>query len=672
MAASMRPPPEIDSDEEESGDWEEWQAGGPEEAEEEEAAQCLFCSDELPSSKAVFQHCAEAHSFDFLKLRADAGLDFYDTLRLINFIRSKVAENKSWSAEASLELQESLREQAGLSVDTKQKGTASSSVPAWKDDKFLTPVLENDPLLYGFDDEGEDDDVEEMNAVDRNAALRELLEDKSNSAASTSTGLEVLAETGTRNDLADLTKVFLSLGDDIREELASPLDVPMTADVAAESSSNSSLQDDGAPDLIAVEVDEELSVKSSNGTEPELPKKKGKKDLKVTFAEVAKREARNVNKDYFGSYSAFGIHREMLSDKVRTDAYRDALVANPSLLKNAVVMDVGCGTGILSLFAAQAGASKVIAVDGSSKMAAVATEISKANGFLKDTSSPESSSKGVMTVLSGMIEELDETMPVEVHGVDVLVSEWMGYCLLFESMLPSVLHARDRWLKPGGAILPDTAEMFVAGFGKGGTSLSFWENVYGFNMKSVGEEVVRDATQAPIIDVVDSKDVITTSALIQAFDLATMKADDTDFTSQFKLELLPSSRDTSKESTNEATKLDVVWCYGLVVWFDTGFTERFCKDKPVLLSTSPHTPRTHWSQTILTFKEPIALCAHDASSEKMDKGKVGSEGCPASAITGRISIARSHRHRSIDISLETSAVSPSNAIRTWPVQMFDI
>ena len=86
-------------------------------------------------------------------------------------------------------------------------------------------------------------------------------------------------------------------------------------------------------------------------------------------------------------------------------------------------------------------------------------QIAKANGFLKEATSPESSSKGVMTVVSGMIEELDSTMPAEVHGVDVLVSEWMGYCLLFESMLPSVLHARDRWLKPGGAILPDTAEM---------------------------------------------------------------------------------------------------------------------------------------------------------------------------------------------------------------------
>lgn len=151
-----------------------------------------------------------------------------------------------------------------------------------------------------------------------------------------------------------------------------------------------------------------------------------------------------------------------------------------------------------------------------------------------------------------------------------------------------------------------------------------------------------------------------------------MTADDTDFTTQFKLELLPSSGE-SQVSDSKSAKLDVSWCHGLVVWFDIGFTERFCKDKPVLLTTSPHSPRAHWLQTILKFEEPIALCAHDVNSETVvDKGKVGSEDFPARAISGRISIARSHRHRSIDISLKTSAVTSSNYIRTWPVQMFDI
>lgn len=60
-------------------------------------------------------------------------------------------------------------------------------------------------------------------------------------------------------------------------------------------------------------------------------------------------------------------------------------------------------------------------------------------------------------MVHGMVEEIDKTVEVQPHSVDVLLSEWMGYCLLYESMLGSVLYARDRWLKPGGAILPDTA-----------------------------------------------------------------------------------------------------------------------------------------------------------------------------------------------------------------------
>lgn len=70
-----------------------------------------------------------------------------------------------------------------------------------------------------------------------------------------------------------------------------------------------------------------------------------------------------TSKDYyFDSYAHFGIHEEMLKDEVRTKTYRDSMLHNPHLFKGKVVLDVGCGTGILSMFAAKAGAKRVIGV----------------------------------------------------------------------------------------------------------------------------------------------------------------------------------------------------------------------------------------------------------------------------------------------------------------------
>ena len=60
--------------------------------------------------------------------------------------------------------------------------------------------------------------------------------------------------------------------------------------------------------------------------------------------------------------SSPGIHEEMLKDTVRTGSYRNAIVNNPHLFKDKLVLDVGCGTGILSMFAAKAGAKHVVGV----------------------------------------------------------------------------------------------------------------------------------------------------------------------------------------------------------------------------------------------------------------------------------------------------------------------
>ena len=55
----------------------------------------------------------------------------------------------------------------------------------------------------------------------------------------------------------------------------------------------------------------------------------------------------------------------MLKDKVRTQAYRDFVYDNKDVFMDKNVLDIGCGTGILSMFCAMAGAKKVVAVDNS-------------------------------------------------------------------------------------------------------------------------------------------------------------------------------------------------------------------------------------------------------------------------------------------------------------------
>ena len=70
----------------------------------------------------------------------------------------------------------------------------------------------------------------------------------------------------------------------------------------------------------------------------------------------------------------------MLKDSIRTDAYRDFIYDNKHLFKDKVVLDVGCGTGILSMFCARAGAKLVIAVDNSDIIER-AREIVYDNGF---------------------------------------------------------------------------------------------------------------------------------------------------------------------------------------------------------------------------------------------------------------------------------------------------
>ena len=125
-----------------------------------------------------------------------------------------------------------------------------------------------------------------------------------------------------------------------------------------------------------------------------------------------------------------------------------------------VVMDVGTGSGILAVWAALAGAKRVYAIEYTD-MAKHARKVVEANGV-----------SDIVTVIQGAVEEID--LPIAAHGleaeeggtdlvVDIVISEWMGYFLLRESMLDSLIRARDKYLKKKtGLMLPSHCTIYVA------------------------------------------------------------------------------------------------------------------------------------------------------------------------------------------------------------------
>eukprot|EP00607_Mallomonas_marina_P002134 CAMPEP_0182434426 /NCGR_PEP_ID=MMETSP1167-20130531/69738_1 /TAXON_ID=2988 /ORGANISM="Mallomonas Sp, Strain CCMP3275" /LENGTH=358 /DNA_ID=CAMNT_0024624291 /DNA_START=54 /DNA_END=1130 /DNA_ORIENTATION=+ len=149
--------------------------------------------------------------------------------------------------------------------------------------------------------------------------------------------------------------------------------------------------------------------------------------------------------NYFCSYAYLYHQKQMLMDHVRMQAYYSAIMQNKQLFQGKVILDVGTGSGVLAIWAAQAGAAKVYAVEYTD-MAAHAKALVEANGL-----------GDIVEVMQSSVEELE--LPCK---VDIIVSEWMGYILLRESMLDSLIRARNKFLSPDGSMFPSHATLYFS------------------------------------------------------------------------------------------------------------------------------------------------------------------------------------------------------------------
>ncbi|KNZ50495.1 protein arginine N-methyltransferase, partial [Puccinia sorghi] len=168
-----------------------------------------------------------------------------------------------------------------------------------------------------------------------------------------------------------------------------------------------------------------------------------------------------------------------------------------------------------------------------------AKKIVKANGFEDSSSLPCS-----IVLIKGKLEDVQ--LPVD--KVDIIISEWMGYFLLYESMLDTVLLARDRYLVqtwwfdvsrlgnivhgwPRGSGLQGRKNQLYA-FASLPSLLAIWDDVYGFDYSCIKEIALRE----PLVDTVELRAVTTNPCAVRTFDLLTVTKADLAFTAPFSLE----------------------------------------------------------------------------------------------------------------------------------------
>ncbi|PSS20903.1 Protein arginine N-methyltransferase [Actinidia chinensis var. chinensis] len=306
--------------------------------------------------------------------------------------------------------------------------------------------------------------------------------------------------------------------------------------------------------------------------------------------------------NYFCTYAFLYHQKEMLSDRVRMDAYYNAVFGNKHHFTGKTVLDVGTGSGILAIWAGQAGARKVYAVEAT-KMSEHARELVKANNL-----------EDVIEVIEGSIE--DVTLP---EKVDVIISEWMGYFLLRESMFDSVICARDRWLKPTGVMYPSHARMWLAPIRTGlgdqkmrdyEGSMDDWfgfmdetKTYYGVDMsvltKPFSEEQKKYYLQTSLWNNLHPNQVVGTAAVIKEIDCLTVTV----------IDILNVRASISSSITTEETRL----C-GFAGWFDVHF--RGSKENPaqheIELTTAPSEDHgTHWGQQVFLLHPPIEISEGD-------------------------------------------------------------
>ncbi len=284
------------------------------------------------------------------------------------------------------------------------------------------------------------------------------------------------------------------------------------------------------------------------------------------------------------------FHRKMLADRVRHDAFRRALAAHIDAGARTVA-DLGAGTGVLSFFARELGARECWLYDPGSVLA-LAEALAKANRI-----------DGLHFVPLHSLE-VEDPPPV-----DLVVAEVLGNFAYEEGVLDTLRDAK-RFLAPGGRLMPSALAQWVQPV----TSDRYEQDLASFRTVGHGLDLAvleRVARNNMYVHPLEPRDLL---------GVPPARWDAVDLTAEFS---------SSREGAARWSLAAAGRIHGFALWWDATLAPG------VVLSTSPHAPRTHWDQIYLPLLTPFEVAAGDALELDIACETGGGEGGIAMRWTAR-------------------------------------
>src|SRR3954447_4998282 len=257
------------------------------------------------------------------------------------------------------------------------------------------------------------------------------------------------------------------------------------------------------------------------------------------------------------------VHRGLLQDETRTNAFREAI--RRIVTSESVVLDLGTGSGILALFAAEAGARCVFAIDATHS-ADLASFLTRHLGF------------------SDRIQVFhDHSTKVELpEPADILVTETLGAFAFDERILSSVIDARARLLKPDAIIIPRRIELYLVPVDDASiydARVTWWSGKpYGFDFSPLAVF----ASNIVFVGSVGSASFLAPPARVIDVDLGTIAAADVEGRVHFA---------AARNGT----------LYGFAGWFRATLADG--------IELSNEVPGTNWEHVFLPLESPVDVVA---------------------------------------------------------------